>query len=89
MQETAASEGRILLLIRLFFCFLISRALFLLPLFLPLGFLSFWVCVAVKLSLCLAVALLVCGPERSLRAYLLSQKAGGGCGGLPRFSSCF
>ena len=85
MQETAASEGRILLLIRLFFCFLVSRALFLLPLFLPLGVLSFWVRVAVKLSLCLAAALLICGPERSLRAYLLSQKAGGSAGRRPGY----
>ena len=54
-----------------------NQWLFLLPLFLPLGFLSFWVRVAVKLGLCLAAALLICGPERSLRASLLSEKAGG------------
>ena len=78
MQETNASDSRVLLFVRLFLCFLCARALFLLPLFLPLEFLSFWSRVAARLGLCLMAALLICGPERILRASVLSQRAGSG-----------
>ena len=74
MQEKTGSERRIFLSARLFLCFLGARILFALPLFLPLG-LSFWLRLGAKLALCLILALLVCGPERLVRASVLAREA--------------
>ena len=79
MQEKTGSEGRMFLFARLFLCFLGARILFVLPLFLPLR-LSFWLRLGVKTAGCLLLALLVCGPERLVRASVLSRKAGSGTG---------
>ncbi len=80
MQEKTGSEGRIFLFARLFLCFLGARILVALPLFLPLR-LSFWLRLGVKLALCLGSAVLVCGPERLVRASVLAGKAGSGTAG--------
>lgn len=79
MQEKTGSEGRMFLFARLFLCFLGARILFVLPLFLPLR-LSFWLRLGVKTAGCLLLALLVCGPERLVRASVLGRKAGSGTG---------
>ena len=75
MQERTPADGRIRLFLSLFPRFLASRALLALPLFLPLGFLPFWPRAALRAVLCLAAAVLVCGPERESRALLLAAAA--------------
>lgn len=75
MQDRTQSDGRFFLFVRLFMCFLGARVLFLIPFFLPLG-LPFWGRAAVRMALCLAVDVLVLGPERSVRASALSRKMG-------------
>ena len=73
MEEKKASDRKVLLSVRLFLCFLCSRALVPLILLLPLRSLPFWPRVAVKGGLCLIAALFVCGWERLSRASALTE----------------
>ncbi len=57
--------------------FLCARTLLAVPFALPMGGLSFWVRLSLRIALCLAVALFACGPERVFRANRLAALAGG------------